>query len=109
MGELFGPIIGITLVLMSVFIPAAFLPGLTGQMYAQFALVIAATAIISAINAATLKPTQCALWLRAPTPPEQRNIFYRGFNRAYDPLERGYAWLIGHMTRHSARDGGRWD
>src|SRR5262249_8518775 len=46
MSELFGPIIGITLVLMSVFIPAAFLPGLTGQMYAQFALVIAATALI---------------------------------------------------------------
>ena len=59
MDELFGPIIGITLVLMSVFLPAAFLPGLTGQMYAQFALVIAATALISAINAATLKPTQC--------------------------------------------------
>jgi HAE1 family hydrophobic/amphiphilic exporter-1 len=101
MSELFGPIIGITLVLMSVFIPAAFLPGLAGQIYAQFALVIAATAIISAINAATLKPTQCALWLRAPTPPAQRNIVYRGFNRAYDPLERGYAWLIRRMTRHS--------
>ncbi len=55
MGELFGPIIGITLVLMSVFLPAAFLPGLTGQMYQQFALVIAATALISAINAATLE------------------------------------------------------
>jgi HAE1 family hydrophobic/amphiphilic exporter-1 len=82
MAELFGPIIGITLVLMSVFIPAAFLPGLTGQMYAQFALVIAATAIISAINAATLKPTQCALWLRAPTPPEKRNFFYRGLSAA---------------------------
>ena len=54
-----APIIGITLVLMSVFLPAAFLPGLTGQMYAQFALVIAATALFSAINAATLKPTQC--------------------------------------------------
>ncbi len=101
MEELFGPIIGITLVLMSVFIPAAFLPGLTGQMYAQFALVIAATAIISAINAATLKPTQCALWLRRPVPPEQRNFFYRGFNRAYDPVERGYTRLIGRMVRHS--------
>ena len=66
MDELFGPIIGITLVLMSVFLPAAFLPGLTGRMYAQFALVIAATALLSAINAATLKPTQCALWLRPP-------------------------------------------
>ena len=101
MDELFGPIIGITLVLMSVFIPAAFLPGLTGQMYAQFALVIAATAIISAVNAATLKPTQCALWLRVPTPPEKRNIFFRGFNRVYDKCEGGYAWVISHMTHHA--------
>ena len=60
MDELFGPVIGITLVLMSVFLPAAFVPGLTGKMFAQFALVIAATAFISAVNAATLKPTQCA-------------------------------------------------
>ena len=103
MDELFGPIIGITLVLMAVFVPAAFLPGLTGQMYAQFALVIAATALLRAINAATLKPTQCALWLRRPVPPEQRNFFYRGFNRVYDRLERGYARLIGRMVRHSRR------
>jgi HAE1 family hydrophobic/amphiphilic exporter-1 len=101
MDELFGPIIGITLVLMSVFIPAAFLPGLTGQMYAQFALVIAATALISALNAATLKPTQCALWLRMPVPPEKRNFFFRGFNRVYQPVENGYAWLIGAMARRS--------
>jgi hydrophobic/amphiphilic exporter-1 (mainly G- bacteria), HAE1 family len=101
MDELFGPIIGITLVLMSVFIPAAFLPGLTGQMYAQFALVIAATALISAVNAATLKPTQCALWLRRPVPPEKRNFFYRGFNYLYQKLEDAYAALIGRMTHHS--------
>ena len=101
MDELFGPVIGITLVLMSVFLPAAFVPGLTGQMFAQFALVIAATALISAVNAATLKPTQCALWLRTPVPPEQRNFFYRGFNRVYDRLERGYAALIGRMVRRS--------
>jgi hydrophobic/amphiphilic exporter-1 (mainly G- bacteria), HAE1 family len=102
MDELFGPIVGITLVLMAVFIPAAFLPGLTGQMYAQFALVIAATALISAINAATLKPTQCALWLRMPVPPAQRNLFYRGFNRLYQPVENGYARLIGGMACRSA-------
>jgi HAE1 family hydrophobic/amphiphilic exporter-1 len=101
MGELFGPIVGITLVLMSVFIPAAFLPGLTGQLYRQFALVIAATALISAINAATLKPTQCALWLRPAVPPEKRNAFYRGFNRIYDVAERHYAGLIRRMVRHS--------
>jgi HAE1 family hydrophobic/amphiphilic exporter-1 len=101
MDELFGPIVGITLVLMSVFIPAAFLPGLTGQMYAQFALVIAATALLSAINAATLKPTQCALWLRRPVPPEQRNVVYRGFNAVYNRVEHAYAGLIGRMARHS--------
>ena len=101
MDVLFAPIVGITLVLISVFLPAAFLPGLTGRMYAQFALVIAATALLSAVNAATLKPTQCALWLRRPVPPEQRNWFYRGFNSVYDRLERGYAGLIGRMVGHS--------
>jgi HAE1 family hydrophobic/amphiphilic exporter-1 len=101
MTELFGPIIGITLVLMSVFTPAAFLPGLTGRIYAQFALVMAATALISAINAATLKPTQCALWLRRPVPQDQRNRLLRGFNRGYDALERGYARLIGWMAGRS--------
>src|SRR6201999_3614755 len=101
MNDLIGPIIGITLVLISVFLPAAFLPGLTGRMYAQFALVIAATALLSAINAATLKPTQCALWLRPPVPPEQRNFFYRGFNAVYDRLERGYTRLIGRIVAHS--------
>jgi HAE1 family hydrophobic/amphiphilic exporter-1 len=101
MDQLFGPIIGITLVLISVFLPAAFLPGLTGRIYAQFALVIAATALLSAINAATLKPTQCALWLRRPLPPEQRNWFYRGFNNVYDRLERRYARLIGALARHA--------
>ncbi len=101
MNELLGPIIGITLVLMSVFLPAAFLPGLTGRMYAQFALVIAATALLSAVNAITLKPTQSAMWLRAPVPPEQRNAFYRGFNAIYGRMENRYAWLIGHMAAHA--------
>jgi len=101
MDELFGPIIGITLVLMSVFIPAAFMPGLTGKMYAQFALVIAATALLSAINAATLKPTQAALWMRHSVPPERRNIIYRFFNRGYDALERGYTRIIRRMVSAS--------
>ena len=101
MNELFGPIVGITLVLMSVFLPAAFIPGLTGQMFAQFALVIAATALLSAVNAATLKPTQCALWLRPAVPPERRNLFFRAFNAVYDPFERAYARLIGGMVARS--------
>ncbi len=102
MNQLFAPIIGITLVLVAVFVPASFLPGLTGRMYAQFALVIAATALLSAINAATLKPTQSAAWLRPPVPPEQRNFFYRGFNAVYDRLESAYAGLIRRMVGVSA-------
>ncbi|MGE0564257.1 MAG: efflux RND transporter permease subunit [Pseudolabrys sp.] len=98
MDVLLGPIIGITLVLLAVFLPAAFLPGLTGQMYAQFALVIAATALISAVNAMTLKPTQCALWLRPTVPMEKRNVAYRAFNAAYGKLENGYAWLMGKLV-----------
>jgi hydrophobic/amphiphilic exporter-1 (mainly G- bacteria), HAE1 family len=101
MNELLGPIIGITLVLMSVFLPAAFIPGLSGKMFAQFALVIAATALLSAINAATLKPTQCALWLRRPVPPSERNLFFRAFNAVYDPFERAYARLISGMVARS--------
>jgi HAE1 family hydrophobic/amphiphilic exporter-1 len=99
MSDLFGPIIGITLVLMSVFLPAAFLPGITGQMYRQFALVIAATALISAVNALTLKPTQCAQWMR-PTRAE-KNLFYRGFDAVYGVVERGYTRLIGGMVHRS--------
>src|SRR5208337_1257456 len=101
MGELFGPIIGITLVLMSVFLPPAFMPGITGQMYRQFALVIAVTALISAVNAATLKPTQCALWLRSHDPSRRKNFFFRWFNSVYEPTERGYVRLIRLMVQWS--------
>src|SRR5215212_5854078 len=87
---------------MSVFLPAAFLPGLTGRMYAQFALVIAATALLSAINAATLKPTQCALWLRPSVDPARRNIVFRSFNALYGRIEGGYARLIGWLVGRSS-------
>lgn len=101
MDELFGPIVGVTLVLISVFLPAAFLPGITGQMYQQFALVIAVTAVLSGINAATLKPTQCALWLRAHDPTKKPSLFARGFNAVYQPIENTYAALISRMVHHS--------
>jgi hydrophobic/amphiphilic exporter-1 (mainly G- bacteria), HAE1 family len=99
MGELTGPVLGITLVLTAVFLPASFLPGITGQMFRQFALVIAATAIISAINALTLKPTQCALYLR-PVPKDRKvNWFYRGFNRIYSAVERRYIGVVSWMVK----------
>jgi hydrophobic/amphiphilic exporter-1 (mainly G- bacteria), HAE1 family len=103
MRELFGPIIGITLVLMSVFLPPAFMPGITGQMYRQFALVIAVTAIISAVNAMTLKPTQCALWLRSHDPNRKKNVFFRWFNSVYEPTERWYTGLVRRMVQRSGR------
>jgi len=101
MRDLFGPVIGITLVLMSVFLPPAFMPGLTGQMYRQFALVIAVTALISAVNAVTLKPTQCALWLRQIEPGKKKNLFFRGFNSVYEPVESAYTRLIQRMVKQS--------
>jgi len=96
MDEVTGPVIGITLVLMAVFLPAALLGGITGQLYRQFALTIAITAAISAINALTLKPAQCAVWLR-PT-PERRNAFVRGFNAVYARAEHAYTGLISWMV-----------
>jgi HAE1 family hydrophobic/amphiphilic exporter-1 len=97
MNEVTGPVIGITLVLMAVFLPASFLGGITGQLYRQFALTIASTALISAINALTLKPAQCAMYLR-PVPPRQ-NLFSRIFNAGYRRAERAYAWSIGRLVR----------
>jgi len=99
MGELTGPVLGITLVLTAVFLPASFLPGITGQMFRQFALVIAATALISAINALTLKPTQCALYLRPVARDKRVNWFYRGFNRLYGAVEHGYMGVVRWMVR----------
>ncbi|WP_437223634.1 efflux RND transporter permease subunit [Planctomicrobium sp. SH661] len=99
MGEVIGPVIGITLVLMAVFVPTIFMSGITGKLYQQFALTIAATAVISAINAVTLKPAQCAVYLR-PT-PARKNIFFRAFNYAYDFCERIYTRIVKAILPHA--------
>ena len=91
MGEVTSPMISITLVLLAVFIPTAFLSGISGETYRQFALTIAATALISAINALTLKPAQCAAYLKAR---KEGSIFDRIFNFFYWPLEHAYAWTV---------------
>ncbi|HEY2389467.1 MAG TPA: multidrug efflux RND transporter permease subunit [Candidatus Binatia bacterium] len=96
MNEVTGPVLGITAVLMAVFLPTSFLGGITGQLYRQFALTIAVTAAISAVNALTLKPAQCAAWLRPPS--GKTNAFSRTFNAAYDRVERGYTALIRWMV-----------
>ncbi|ABB31895.1 transporter, hydrophobe/amphiphile efflux-1 (HAE1) family [Geobacter metallireducens RCH3] len=98
MRELTGPVMGITLALVAVFLPAAFFPGITGQIFRQFALVIASTAVISAINALTLKPVQCALWLR-PRGEKRPNWFYRGFNRAFQSFTNVYIGIVARMVK----------
>lgn len=97
MNEVTGPVIAITLVLMAVFLPVVFLRGITGELYQQFALTIAATAFISAINALTLKPAQCASWLRPL--PERRSWPVRAFNAVYGRFESAYTWIVSKVLR----------
>jgi len=97
MEEVTGPVIAITFVLMAVFVPTAFLGGITGQMYRQFALTIAATAIISAVNALTLKPAQCASYLKPST--GKKNFFTRLFDSVYRPFEYSYVWVISKLLK----------
>jgi len=97
MSEVTGPVIAITLVLLAVFLPASFLGGITGQLYRQFALTIAATALISAVNALTLKPAQSAAYLRPPK--ARRNLLARGFNAVYGHLQDVYAWSVRQLLR----------
>lgn len=97
MSQVTGPIIGITAVLMAVFLPTIFLAGVTGRLYSQFALTIAATALLSAVNALTLKPAQCASWLRAPK--EKKLFLSRWFNRVFGWLEALYVGMTGWFVR----------
>lgn len=104
MGELMGPIIGITLVLMAVFLPAAFISGITGQMYRQFALVIAVTALLSGIAAISLSPAQAGEFIKAPKineTPKPKNWFARGFNRGFDAVAARYGALMGRLMKAS--------
>ncbi len=99
MSEVTGPVIGITAVLMAVFIPTTFLGGITGQLYRQFALTIAATALLSAINALTLKPAQCALWLRPIKEGKKKFFLSRWFNAAFSWIESRYVYCVGGWIR----------
>ncbi|MGD8390803.1 MAG: efflux RND transporter permease subunit, partial [Desulfobacterales bacterium] len=102
MAEITGPIIATTLVLVAVFVPTAFLPGISGQLYRQFALTIATATIFSSINALTMSPAMCALLLRPRDPNKKQNIFFRAFNRGYGWSEKGYAGIVGQMVRRTA-------
>jgi len=91
MEELFGPVVGIALVLSAVFVPTAFIPGITGRLYQQFAVTIAISVLLSAFNALTLSPALAALLLR-PKEPSHGLLrrFFDWFNRVFERGNEGY-------------------
>jgi hydrophobe/amphiphile efflux-1 (HAE1) family protein len=109
MDEVGSALIAIALVLSAVFVPAAFITGLSGQFYRQFALTITGATAISLIVSLTLSPAMCALLLR-PHASGKRNRwwtrpihgFFRAFNVSFEALGRGYGWLAGRVVRFAA-------
>ncbi len=100
MTEVTGPIVATTLVLLAVFVPAAFLPGITGQMYQQFALTIAIATVFSSVNALTLSPMLSAALLRPLS--DKKNAFFRGFDAVFSRMENGYLSIAKTLLRRSA-------
>ena len=96
MGEITGPIIGVVLVLLAVFIPTTLISGISGQLYKQFALTIAASTVLSGLNSLTLSPALCAILLK-PTPKQKSKLFV-AFDRFNDWMQHTYnrsvKWLL---------------
>jgi HAE1 family hydrophobic/amphiphilic exporter-1 len=104
MSEVSGPVVAIALILTAVFLPTAFIPGITGRLYQQFAVTIAVSVLLSAFNALTLSPALSALLLR----PKQSargplGAFFRGFNRVFERATDGYVHWCGILIRKAAR------
>ena len=99
MGEIASSLVAVVLVMASVFVPAAFLPGTTGQLYKQFAITIAVSVAISGFVALTLTPAMCALML-SHNPPPQRG-FFAWFNRQVDKITRGFGHAVERTIAHS--------
>src|SRR5580693_5146944 len=106
MDEVGGALIAIALVLCAVFIPAAFITGISGQFYRQFALTIASATVISLIVSLTLSPAMCALLLKRHDPAHRDawwekpiHGFFRIFNMGFDALARGYGFLAARVVR----------
>lgn len=99
MKELTGPVIGEVLVLLSVFVPTAFVSGITGSLYKQFALTIAVSTAFSGFNALTLTPALCALFLK---PRKETKFFlFKWFNAGWSKVENLYTRSIGKMLKHA--------
>lgn len=102
MKEITSAVIAITLVMSAVFVPVAFLSGPVGIFYRQFSLTLAISIVISGVNALTLTPALCALFLKSNHhTPKKKNLltrFFNGFNKGYNKTERGYGKLVGRIA-----------
>jgi HAE1 family hydrophobic/amphiphilic exporter-1 len=102
MKEITAPVIGVALVLASVFVPTAFIPGITGRLYQQFAVTIAVSVLISAFNALTLSPALCALLLRRrPARSGPLDKFFDWFNRLFSRVTDGYVRVSALLVRRT--------
>jgi HAE1 family hydrophobic/amphiphilic exporter-1 len=100
MEEVSGPVVAIALILVAVFVPTAFMPGITGRMYQQFAVTVAVSVVISAFNALTLSPALAALLLRPRQPTRgPLGAFFQGFNRWFGRATQGYVAVSGRLVR----------
>ena len=98
MTQITGPVIAISLVLLSVFVPVGFIPGVSGTLFRQFAVTISVSMLISAINALTLSPALCGVFLRHAGPPRGiLGLMMRGIDKVRD----GYAWVVRGLLRVS--------
>jgi len=97
LAEVRGPIIATTLVLMAVFVPVSFIPGMTGQLYNQFSLTIAMAVGLSGINSLTLSPALCAVLLKPAS--GKKNFLFRAFNAGFNRLSSGYAEAVRWMSK----------
>ncbi|SFI93682.1 hydrophobic/amphiphilic exporter-1, HAE1 family [Phyllobacterium sp. CL33Tsu] len=105
MDEVGTAVVAISLVLIAVFVPTAFIPGISGQFYLQFAITIAVATAISALNSLTLSPALAAIVLRPHGHSQSRNPLARagrflanGFNTGFDRMAHGYSWIIRHLV-----------
>jgi HAE1 family hydrophobic/amphiphilic exporter-1 len=101
MHDISGAVVATTVVLLAVFVPTAFLPGITGQMYQQFALTISVATVFSSINALTLSPALAGLLLQPPKKSQDKNAFSRNFDRIFLAAENGYATVARGLLRRA--------
>jgi HAE1 family hydrophobic/amphiphilic exporter-1 len=102
MGEISGAVIATTLVLLAVFVPLAFVPGLTGELFRQFSVTISIAVCISSLNALTLSPALCSTLLKPEGGQMGTTGFFGAFNRGFDRLTAGYTGWVSAMVRRSA-------